>query len=95
MQNKLVQVREADHGTIGYRYHFHQEKMTREAVTRTENDFQGRQGQHPQGQRLRRESPYVGNDIGAREGRRGIPEEDEGTAPTRTDHTQDSAPRAR
>ena len=63
------------------------------------NDFQGRQGQHPQGQlaqgqRPRRDRLHVGNDIGVIEERRGIPEKDEGTVPTWTDHTEDSAPRA-
>ena len=63
--NKLVQVREADHGTTGYRYHFHHEKMTREAVNRNENDFQGRQGQHKA--RDRGERAHMSETISGRE----------------------------
>ena len=46
LQNKLVQVREVDHGTPAPRHLFHQEKMTVEAGTQIEDDFQGILGQH-------------------------------------------------
>ena len=78
MQNKFVQEREADPGTTGYSYHFHQEKMAGEVVTQIENDFQGSHGQHPQGQvaqgkRPRRGSPYVGTISGCERGEEGNP----------------------
>ena len=99
MQNKLVQMREGDHGRTGDLQQFQQEKMNRESrpgswmISKADRDSTP-QSQLAPGQRLRRESPHVGNDIGVIEGRRGIPEKDEGTVHTRTDQTEDSAPKS-
>ena len=95
--NKLVQVREVDHGSPVPSHLFHQEKTTVKAGIRIEDDFQGILGQHlldllVQGQRSRRSAWYVGNDIGMREREGGESRKGMRYPFRKTNSTQESAP---